>query len=212
MNGLAPAQRDGIGLDAIPEQHKLVRGHGQSQGFAIRQHAFGARGPGGRRWPRLADEPGEPGLGRAGQRDSAVPLCPASRPRRGPGPGPTRSHRRIAQPADEVRPHDQVLTSATLVRKPAVQLIASSAWRRSPGHGVGCGDGAPGSIARWAGFAAAPRLAGPGRRSSLAGPPKATTALMSELWPWLIRLAWQDPCYSFPPERRGRTVCVVVTG
>jgi hypothetical protein len=33
------------------------------------------------------------------------------------------------------------LTSATLVRKPAVQLIASSGWRRSPGHGVGCGDG-----------------------------------------------------------------------
>jgi hypothetical protein len=59
---------------------------------------------------------------------------------------------------------------------------------------------------------AAPRLAGPGSRSSFAAPPKATTALMSELWPWLIRLAWQDPCYSFPPERQGRTVCAVVTG
>ena len=77
---------------------------------------------------------------------------------------------------------DLVLASATLVRKPAVQLIASSAWRGSPGHGVGCGDGALGGIARWDGFAAAPRLAGPGRRSSFATP-KATTALMSELWP-----------------------------
>jgi hypothetical protein len=51
------------------------------------------------------------------------------------------------------------------------------------GHGVGCGGGAPGSIARWDGFAAASRLAGPGRRSSFATPPKATTTLMSELWP-----------------------------
>lgn len=58
--------------------------------------------------------------------------------------------------------------------------------------------GAPGSVARWDSFAAAPGLAGPGRRSSLAAPPTATTALMRELRPWLIRLAWQDPCYSFP--------------
>jgi hypothetical protein len=103
------------------------------------------------------------------------------------------------------------LTSATLVRKPAVPLIASSAWRRPPGPGDGCGDGARGSVARWDGFAAAPRLARPGRRSSSATPPKATTASWASFAHDLFAWRGRAPALAFPLSAEDVS-CAVVTG
>lgn len=66
-------------------------------------------------------------------------------------------------------------------------------------HGVGCGDGAPGSVARWDGFAAAPQTRRSGSQVVVRDAAESDCSVHERSFGHdLIRLVWQDPCYSFP--------------
>src|SRR5207248_8280307 len=76
VDALSPCQPEGVGLDAIAEDHELVGLSNQAEPLPLPKLSFRERGARRRRRPGLPYEPGEPRLTRRRQTKSAVALQP----------------------------------------------------------------------------------------------------------------------------------------